>query len=252
VLHSQLQEWNFSPLVASSPQEALQMIVRHQPFDLVITDMEMPDMDGVGLARTIQSRDSNLPIILLSATSALQRQNNDDLFSHILTKPVRQKAFFNAVTSVLRKREQTPVPANAPRKLFVEFAQKYPLRILIAEDNPVNQILAVRTLRKLGYDPSVADNGLLALESLQGTNFDVVFMDVQMPEMDGLETTRQIRKNGDEQLIIIAMTANALSGDKEVCLEAGMNDYISKPIKLDELIMILERWSLHIQSKVVS
>jgi CheY-like chemotaxis protein len=118
-----------------------------------------------------------------------------------------------------------------------ELGQKHPLRILLAEDNAVNQKLALRILQQMGYRADVASNGVEAIESIQRQTYDVILMDVQMPEMDGLDATREIRKLADvNQPHIVAMTANALEGDREMCLAAGMNDYISKPIRVHELV----------------
>ena len=132
---------------------------------------------------------------------------------------------------------------DVKKKMSVEFAKQYPLEILIAEDNPVNQKLTERVLTKLGYKPAIAEDGKKVLDALNHQHYDLIFMDVQMPEMDGLEATRTIRQLKGTQPIIIAMTANALQGDKEICMEAGMDDYVSKPIKLEVVISILEKWA---------
>ena len=118
------------------------------------------------------------------------------------------------------------------------------MRILLAEDNPINQLLATTILNKLGYDPQIANNGLEAIDLLNEQQFDLIFMDMQMPEMDGIEATRHIRQNLSVQPIIIAMTANAMQGDREECLQAGMNDYLSKPVKPEDLMIMVEKWSL--------
>jgi CheY-like chemotaxis protein len=123
------------------------------------------------------------------------------------------------------------------------FALKHPMQILVAEDNPVNQKLAARVLEKLGYIAHIANNGLRAVEAMNVLPYDLILMDVQMPEMDGLEATRQIRMKGSKRPVIIAMTANAIQGDRETCLDAGMNDYISKPVILEELVKLLEKWA---------
>jgi CheY-like chemotaxis protein len=124
------------------------------------------------------------------------------------------------------------------------------LRILIAEDNRVNQKLAVRVLGKLGYDPDIVENGKEVLEEVSKVNYDLILMDVQMPEMDGLEATRMIRLCLETQPIIVAMTANAMQGDREECLGSGMDDYISKPVNIEELVIILEKWASQIKVKV--
>jgi CheY-like chemotaxis protein len=124
---------------------------------------------------------------------------------------------------------------------------KHPLRILIAEDNIVNQTLAIRALRKLGYEPELSENGKDAFDKIQRSPFDIIFMDIQMPEMDGFEATRSIRNMYANQHIIVAMTANAMVEDRASCIEAGMDDYISKPINFEELTDILKKWALHVR-----
>jgi CheY-like chemotaxis protein len=131
------------------------------------------------------------------------------------------------------------------KKLSENFSLDHPLSILVAEDNPVNQKLAERVLSKLGYKPEIAANGHEALSAITMKHYDLILMDVQMPEMDGLEATQKIRANGGNQPIIIAMTANAMQGDREICLRAGMDDYISKPIKIEDLVLMLTKWSKH-------
>lgn len=145
--------------------------------------------------------------------------------------------------------ESAPVENPKSKNLLSEgFAEKFPLRILLAEDNPVNQKLTTRVLSKLGYHQvEVAQNGLEAIEKFNEQFYDVVLMDVQMPELDGLEATRMIRLKQYHQPIIIAMTANVMAEDKESCRQAGMDDYISKPVNLDLLVTLLEKWAIHLK-----
>jgi CheY-like chemotaxis protein len=126
--------------------------------------------------------------------------------------------------------------------LSEEFAKQFPLSILVAEDNPINQKLIEHTLTRLGFAAVLKENGKEVVAELGTKEYDIVFMDVQMPEMDGLEATRAIRASNKKQPVIIALTANVMQGDQEECLRAGMNDYLSKPLKLEELIMMLEKW----------
>ena len=250
ILKSQLTDWKFSPTLASSAGQALKILSSDSGFELVITDMQMPDMDGVELALAIRKVNPALQIILLSSIGHEQRKQYDHLFSYILTKPVKQKVLSNAITTALRKVGKPSTSLETPTtKLSNEFAMLFPLQILIAEDNPVNQTLAVRMLKKLGYDPTLSENGILALEETQRISYDIILMDVQMPEMDGLEATRLIRKGNIKQPIIIAMTANVLPEDKEACFNAGMDDYISKPIPVTELVKRLEKWAMFLQNK---
>ena len=138
------------------------------------------------------------------------------------------------------------------QKLSVDFEKEYPLRILIAEDNPINQKWASKILGKLGYQPDIADNGHKVLDMVGKTTYDLILMDVQMPEMDGLEATKMIRVCLNKQPIIIAMTANVMHGDRMACMEAGMDDYISKPVQLNELVNMLEKWAQVISEKKLS
>jgi CheY-like chemotaxis protein len=138
---------------------------------------------------------------------------------------------------------------NITKKFDVNFANDYPLRILLTEDNPVNMKLAEKVLSKLGYTIDTAWNGLEALEAVKRSPYDLIFMDVQMPQMDGLEATQKIRLLPIAQPRIVAMTANAMQGDREQCLQAGMDDYISKPIKLDILVKVIEKWALTLQQE---
>lgn len=249
ILKVQLQQWKFVPVMADSAREALNFLSGNPSLDLIITDMQMPDMDGVDFARIVREKHKDLPLILLSSIGNEQRKDYHQLFAYILTKPVKQKTLYKAINSELKKQNSTVIPMEvAEKKLSADFSKKYPLRILLAEDNPVNQMLLVRTLNKLGYDPVVTENGLQAVEEVGQKAYDIILMDVQMPEMDGLEATRLLRKNREEA-VIIAMTANAMTGDKEACLEAGMDDYISKPIKFEVLIETLEKWGLHLNNK---
>lgn len=134
-------------------------------------------------------------------------------------------------------------------KLSPEFAQQFPLKILVAEDDEMNQQMAVMLLKRLGYEAECAGNGKEVLEIVSEEKYDVILMDVQMPEMDGLEATRMIRLCLNEQPVIIAMTANAMDGDRDACLKAGMEDYLSKPVNVEELMQMLETWSLDIREK---
>ena len=250
ILKTQLALWKFAPTIAYSGEQAVKILSQDSTFELVITDMQMPDMDGVALALLIKKISPKLPIILLSSIGNEQRERYQHLFSHILTKPVKQKVLSNAVAHELRKLGKiTPVTEQPAAKLSEDFAKHFPMNILIAEDNPVNQMLAIRTLKKLGYEAKLAENGLLALEETERLPYDIILMDVQMPEMDGLEATRIIRKSNNNQPVIIAMTANALAEDKEACFTAGMDDYISKPIRLDEVIKTLEKWAILLHNR---
>jgi signal transduction histidine kinase/CheY-like chemotaxis protein/ligand-binding sensor domain-containing protein len=252
ILKNQLNQWRLNPVIASSGQEALRILESRQfSFDIILTDMEMPVMDGIELAQYIRKDFPSLPILLLSSVGDDRAKLHVNLFNAVLTKPVKQQILYKHIVNHLRQGALSIQEENIEKKkLSDDFAKEYPLNILIAEDNPVNQKLAERILIKLGYTPDIAANGLEVLEIIQKKNYDLIFMDVQMPEMDGLEATRMLRKNNQHQPIIIAMTANAIQGDREACLDAGMDDYMSKPIKLDTLVAMLEKSSIQILKKM--
>ncbi|MCD9014814.1 response regulator [Parachryseolinea silvisoli] len=252
ILKTQLEQWKLAPTLAISARQALEILSNHDEFDLVITDMQMPDMDGTQLSQRIKARHSRLPIILLSSIGDESKKKYPDLFSEVLNKPVKQQQLCRAIQSSLRPGVvKVPMAATKPAQvLSEEFARKYPLRILIAEDNVVNQKLALRVLDKLGYhNVEVAQNGLETVQKFSSEFYDVILMDVQMPEMDGLEATRRIRAMTGRRPVIIAMTANAMQGDREICLHAGMDDYVTKPVKLEIVVNVIEKWALKIQAK---
>lgn len=250
ILKQQLEGWKLRSYVADSGKQALAMVAAGPRFDLIIIDMKMPGMDGLQLAGLLKEQMPDVPLVLLSPLGDDRGKNNEQLFFAVLTKPVKQGMLWQCLLNAFR---QNRTPLNDHRQtsatLSPEFASRHPMEILVAEDNPVNQHLILRVLGKLGFKPDVMANGREALNALHRKKYDVVFMDVQMPEMDGLEATREIRKQLADQPVIIAMTANAIEGDREVCLEAGMNDYISKPVKFDVLVNILEKWASIIHDK---
>jgi signal transduction histidine kinase/CheY-like chemotaxis protein/ligand-binding sensor domain-containing protein len=252
ILKSQMEQLKLIAISAVSGRAAMDILsAGAERFDLVITDMQMPDMDGVQLTQLIKKNYTHLPVILLSSVGDENRKAHIELFSAVLNKPVRQQALYRAVQTALQPVQKVVVVEDtAPKQLLSEeFAKRYPLRILVAEDNPVNQKLTTRILSKLGYnDVEVAQNGLEALDKFDDDFYDVILMDVQMPEMDGLEATRMIRLKRYHQPIIISMTANAMQGDRDECMKAGMDDYVSKPVKLEALVAVLEKWALHMQS----
>jgi signal transduction histidine kinase/ligand-binding sensor domain-containing protein/CheY-like chemotaxis protein len=250
ILRTQLESWKMLPVVVSTAEQALDVLSQREQLDLVITDMQMPGMDGIGLAQRMKQTRPNLPVILLSSMGNERNEHHARLFVSVLTKPVKQSFLCRNILTALRYQDKPlAVEQQASEKFDSEFAQEYPIRILLAEDNPVNMKLAERVLHKLGYKPDVVWNGLEAVEAVKKSQYDLLLMDIQMPEMDGLEATRQIRSKDIIQPKIIAMTANAMQGDRELCLEAGMNDYISKPIKLEDLVAIVKKWALILQQE---
>lgn len=246
ILKSQLEQWKLIPVLAESGQEALDIIENDASFHLVLTDMQMPFMDGVQLAQAVKEKFPKMPVILLSSIGNDFAKEQHKLFNSILTKPIKQHVLSKHLLSGLQPNgyslsEETSIQEKLPGN----FAEAYPLQILIAEDNLINQQVILHILKKLGYQPAMVENGLEAVAHVEASHFDIVLMDMQMPEMDGLEATREIRKKQIEQPIIIALTANTMQGDQEACLLAGMNDYISKPVKLEELVTKLEKWCMN-------
>ena len=242
VLQAQLKQWGLLALTAPSGKAALEILSKEKDFSLVITDKLMPEMDGVQLATSIKAILPDIPIVLLSAVGDENRSKYPHLFSSVLAKPVKESQFFKTLQIELRESKAVS-PQEEVKKQVVElstdFAKEYPLSILLAEDNLINQKLALRVLNKLGYNLDIADNGAEAVGMMQEKAYDIILMDVLMPEMDGLEATRVIRSGSQPQPQIVAMTANAMPEDKEACFEAGMDNYISKPIKLEELMNVL-------------
>jgi CheY-like chemotaxis protein len=237
-----------SATLASSGKEAMEILVADTGFDLVITDMYMPGMDGIQLAQHVKKHDTTLPVILLTSVGDESKKKYPDLFYSVLNKPAKQQQLFQVVKSALKAEGEGIFKLADEQKpkhvLSQDFSTKYPLTILLAEDNLVNQKLTVRVLNKLGYQKiEVAQNGEEAMEKLDNQFYEVILMDVQMPVMDGLEATRLIRLRQTRQPVIIAMTANAMVSDKEACIQAGMDEYISKPINLEQLMNALEKAS---------
>jgi GAF domain-containing protein/DNA-binding response OmpR family regulator/anti-sigma regulatory factor (Ser/Thr protein kinase) len=239
ILALQTAKWGMVVRDTEHPEQALAMLQRER-FDLAILDMHMPGMDGSTLAQRIRDTGHMLPLVLF--TSLGQREAADSLFAATLAKPLRQSQFFDTLVSLLG-RDNTPRPAPAPAKprIDADLARRHPLRILLAEDNVVNQKLALRLLQQMGYRADVAGNGLEAIESIERQPYDLVLMDVQMPEMDGLEASRRItaKYTPNQRPRIVAMTANAMQGDRETCLAAGMDDYVTKPIRVEALVEAL-------------
>jgi PAS domain S-box-containing protein len=257
ILSLQAESWGMHVSSAASGTEALCWLVQGDEFDIAVLDMQMPGMDGVQLARDVRrweasqgskavARGMELPLVLLTSLVRREEEMASGVFAACLTKPLKAAQLFETLTNVVGspvvRLTATPRSPIDPR-----LAERLPLRILLAEDNIINQKVALRTLERLGYRADVAANGLEVLDALHRQLYDVVLMDMQMPEMDGLEATRQLRRRHSvrHQPRIIAMTANAMQGDRERCLAAGMDDYVSKPVQVEELIAALERCASH-------
>lgn len=243
ILEAFVEELGIYPELCSSPTDALEW-VQNRPYDLVITDFNMPEMDGLGLAEAMRETFTG-PILLLSSSQVLPIQKIRKVIDQYHFKPIRKKQLRYVVLELMKiKREGKKQMAKSTRQVLkADLALDIPIRILLAEDYVVNQKIAVRMFHKLGYEIDIVENGKEAVERVQQSDYDLIFMDVQMPEMDGLEATRVIRKLlRHNSPMIIAMTANAMPEDREKCLEAGMDDYLSKPFKPRELQQILEKY----------
>jgi CheY-like chemotaxis protein len=249
VLQGMLNRWGMRPTAVEGGRQALQALEiaksTGRSFPLILLDGQMPEMDGFALAELIH-KDPDLVgaaiMMLTSAGHAGDAARCRDLgVAAYLLKPIRQGDLLESILSVLQRESKSQPPALVTRHTLRE--TRHQARILLAEDNAVNQTLAVRLLEKRGYSVCVAGDGQAALAALEKDSFDIVLMDIQMPGMDGFEATARIRekeKLSGEHIPIIALTAHALKGDQERCIAAGMDRYVSKPIRTSELVSAIE------------
>jgi len=248
LLEKLCQRWGMEVVKTHEPQLAEDILndLSHA-IDVVILDYQMPGIDGISLKAKLEGH-SNLKdakYALLTSADTLQQVKGSN-FDIYLTKPLKHLVLQNNLINLYQERTKTlKKTRHTNNKLDIEMATKYPLRILVAEDNHVNQKLAKRVFEKLGYNIDIAGNGLEAVRACKELKYDVVFMDINMPEMDGLTATEQIRKSDQilDQPAIIAMTANVIKGDRENYLAMGMDDFIGKPMKLDEIIAMTKKWA---------
>ena len=253
----QTQSWGMIPRDAASPVEALEWIRRGDPFDVAFLDMEMPEMNGVQLAQEIRRlRDAeSLPLVMLSSLGKTEAHIDGADLAAFLLKPIKASQLYNVLlTTFGAEAETTPTASAAVTSQFdAEMGARHPLRILLAEDNAINQKLATLVLERMGYRADIAANGLEVLEALRRQPYDLVLMDMQMPEMDGLEASRMIWKEwGDTRPRIVAMTANAMQEDREECIAAGMDDFITKPIRFKDIATALNNCPSHYATPVES
>jgi two-component system, sensor histidine kinase and response regulator len=260
VIHHQVRSWGMRDASVEGGAQALSelrsSIAGKDPYRIAILDMQMPDMDGLMLARKIKS-DSILAGTRLMMMTSLGRRDDAALreagVELCLNKPVKQSQLFDGLVMLVADQgDLAKTPLQQPPLEDSGLAENANFRVLIAEDNAINQKVAVHQLRRLGYSVDAVSNGSEVLDSLNRESYDCVLMDCQMPDMDGFETTKEVRRReGDsEHIPIIAMTANALEGDRERCLAAGMDDYISKPVKKEALAAILSRWTQQSREEV--
>jgi len=245
ILSLQTKAWGMKPYCTQTPIEALEWIQRGDFFHVALIDQHMPELDGLTLATEIRKlqNEQSIPMVLVS--SIRQEKIDNDLFMAHLFKPVHPSQLYNTLVYILADQEVRPT-VDRGRNISAfdpTMGKRLPLRILLAEDHATNQRLALLILERLGYRADVAANGMEVLAALERQPYDVILMDMQMPEMDGLEATRIIRKRwpNSQRPRIIAMTANVTSDDRQTCLEVGMNDYLTKPIMIDELVAALNK-----------
>jgi CheY-like chemotaxis protein/nitrogen-specific signal transduction histidine kinase/HPt (histidine-containing phosphotransfer) domain-containing protein len=247
ILKSQSESWGMVPHIAHSGAQALSWMDRGQVFDLAVLDMQMPKMDGIMLARELRKRFSaqQLPLILLSSMGSCEPEKTDErkLFQATVTKPIKPSQLYNVLMETLQPYTTPTERSQDGSRAEVDLGKRHPLRILLAEDNTINQKVALHMLNYLTYQADLATTGVQVLAALKKNQYDLIFMDVQMPEMDGIEASRIIDTTyfGPDRPRIVAMTANATASDRQECLDAGMDDYISKPFQIDRLISALKQ-----------
>jgi CheY-like chemotaxis protein/nitrogen-specific signal transduction histidine kinase len=248
ILALQAQAWGMLAHPTESGAEALKLLNLRGHFDLAILDMYMPEMDGIALAKKIREfpEYQQLPLVMLSSLSISRSEIEASHvnFAATLNKPIKQFQLQDVLTHVLGANSDRSIPIPKSKSSNYDlYRATFPLRILLAEDNLVNQKVALHMLKRIGYQADIAIDGLDAIEHLRHQPYDVILMDLQMPKMDGIEATRRILTEFPEHRCptIIAMTANALEGDKQECLDAGMHDYVTKPVKIEQLARALSQ-----------
>ena len=245
IVSRQISSWGMSPVVANSGAEALDLLRRGERIDALVTDLMMPEMDGMELCRQVQDLPGgpDLPLVLMSSAETALEPDCRGHFKAVLLKPVRASRLYDSLVEIFHPGQAIRIESPEAVGFDRDMGRRHPLHILLAEDNQTNQVLAREVLGRLGYGVDVAANGLEALDAVKRRRYDLVLMDVQMPEMDGLAATREIRKSlaPADQPRIAALTADAMEEDRRKCLAAGMDDYLSKPLLLPELVGALQR-----------
>jgi len=245
ILDRQLDHWGMKVVAAADGPTAVRQLAKDRAFDLVLMDFNMPVMDGAQVVAEAQRRiKPPLPPIILLTSRGDRDGPGDDRFAAVMTKPVKPRELYLAISQVLQNRVLAkPEPIPPGLNLDRDFARRHPMHILVVEDNAVNRKVILLMLDRLGYRADSAGNGLEALQSLERQTYDLLIMDVQMPEMDGLEACRRIRRTVpiSQPPYILALTANARKEDYDSCIEAGMHDYLSKPVRADDLLNALGR-----------
>jgi two-component system, sensor histidine kinase and response regulator len=247
VVENLLKEWGFIVRSAASEAEALTITKDHEPFDVVVAEQTRTDYSGMHVKEALRkaSRKPDIAFILLAfRTKRDQIIKRENEILQVVLKPVRHTVLYESLAAIVNQLKGAPLPSSSVSASPEKSLPLPPMNILIVEDNTINQKLIVRVLKILGQEVDIANNGLEALNAVHKKKYDIVLMDIQMPEMDGYEATERIRADVSKihQPIIIAMTANALQGDREKCMEIGMNDYMSKPILIDEVRRVMHKW----------
>ena len=244
IIKEQLGNWGIEALTAGDANSALAIMKKNTNLAFCVIDFAIANREGMSLTHELK-KTSEIAMLLMHKSHEVVEAENKRLFKSNIIKPIRLQNLAKVINETLNNTSGV----NSGMVLSSDFAQKNPLNILIAEDDAMNQQMIKMVLKKLGYDATIVTNGKEVLEEVGHGNYDLILMDIQMPEMDGLEATKMIRLCLNSQPIIVAMTTNSLQGDKEECLAAGMNDYISKPVNLQSLIKILEKWATHTHKK---
>jgi len=248
ILYNLFTNLKMNPAMANAEADLLEMLKKKEYFDFILIDDSIVDIDDSLLPSEFQSNLTykDTPKILISHPFVTDLE--PPIYQHFnsrINKPLKHSQLLSMVSDLLSKPNNVPIKHSTEPKPIEKLSERFPLHILVAEDNAINQKMMQILFEILGYSVHIAANGLEAIETLKRMKIDIVFMDIQMPEMDGLEATRHIIENwGDQRPLIVAMTANALQSDKEKCLAAGMDDYISKPLTIGQVITGIEKWAL--------
>ncbi len=245
ILERYLRSWGVNVSTAGGSQQAIEVARGSTEFDIVLLDWRMPEMDGIELARMLRKERGllGIPMILLSSVGNPGRDVHEEGINKTLNKPIRLETLYDLLTETLA---DDPLEESSNREPKPEASKMLKGRVLLVEDNLVNQLVAAKLLERLGLISDIADNGVEAVKAIKNSHYDLVLMDIQMPEMDGFQATAAIRQHEQEQGLvrtpIVAMTADALPGDQQKCFDVGMDDYLSKPVGGDRLRVMLEKW----------
>jgi len=253
VNRTMIETFGFNSLEAESGKHCLQFLAHWQSYgkgknlNLILMDWMMPGMDGIETTIKIKELKefSHVPIVMITAfgDESVVRKQSPIQFDAFLTKPIKQSTLFDAIMESFNKQDPKDFPKNKPSKSIISDPKWKQIKLMLVEDNLINQKVAVEVLGRAGIEPDIMNNGKEAVDSLSEKTYDIILMDVQMPVLNGIDATIKIREQYSlQKLPIIAMTANAMKGDREICLKAGMNDYVTKPIKQEDLFSVLDRW----------